>query len=193
MFVLLSMHLEPNISDVALLNYRAQRKFCFDNHYVTLQCLIKDKTSQLIIMEKSHVIFGILFLAAAIRFSISWKMILFSALVSVVMVLVKTVGWLVYSNAPNPFASDSREPRKPYISDSKLRDAVLKQGFHPNKVMNEKWDAIVIGSGIGGMTAASILAKTGKKVLVLEQHDQAGGCCHTYVDKGSHLLNICLY
>ena len=31
---------------------------------------------------------------------------------------------------------------------------------------------------------AAVLAKTGKKVLVLEQHDQAGGCCHTFVEKG---------
>ena len=31
---------------------------------------------------------------------------------------------------------------------------------------------------------ASLLAKAGKKVLVLEQHDQAGGCCHTFIDKG---------
>ena len=45
-------------------------------------------------------------------------------------------------------------------------------------------DAIVIGSGIGGMTTAVLLAKTGKRVLVLEQHDQAGGCCHTFIDKG---------
>ena len=28
------------------------------------------------------------------------------------------------------------------------------------------------------------MAKAGKKVLVLEQHDQAGGCCHTYIEKG---------
>ena len=40
------------------------------------------------------------------------------------------------------------------------------------------------GSGIGGLTAASLLAKAGKRVLVLEQHDQAGGCCHTFIDKG---------
>lgn len=45
-------------------------------------------------------------------------------------------------------------------------------------------DVIVIGSGIGGLTAAATLAKAGKKVLVLEQHDQAGGCCHTYIEKG---------
>lgn len=30
----------------------------------------------------------------------------------------------------------------------------------------------MIGSGIGGLSTAAILAKSGKKVLVLEQHDQ---------------------
>lgn len=33
-------------------------------------------------------------------------------------------------------------------------------------------DAIVVGSGIGGMSTAAIMAKAGKRVLVLEQHDQ---------------------
>ena len=34
--------------------------------------------------------------------------------------------------------------------------------------------------GISG----ALMAKAGKKVLILEQHDQAGGCCHTFIDKG---------
>lgn len=45
-------------------------------------------------------------------------------------------------------------------------------------------DAIVIGSGVGGLTAAALLSKAGKRVLVLEQHDQAGGCTHTFENKG---------
>ncbi len=36
-------------------------------------------------------------------------------------------------------------------------------------------DAIVIGSGIGGVAAAAALAKENKRVLVLERHHQLGG------------------
>jgi all-trans-retinol 13,14-reductase len=38
------------------------------------------------------------------------------------------------------------------------------------------YDAIIIGSGAGGLTTAVALAQAGKKVLVLEQHDRPGGC-----------------
>ena len=44
--------------------------------------------------------------------------------------------------------------------------------------------AQVIGSGIGGLSAASMLARTGKKVLVLEQHYVAGGSTHCFEDHG---------
>lgn len=37
------------------------------------------------------------------------------------------------------------------------------------------YDAIIIGSGAGGLTAAVALAQAGKKVLALEQHDRPGG------------------
>jgi len=43
------------------------------------------------------------------------------------------------------------------------------------------WDAIVIGSGIGGLTAAALLSKHGgKRVLVLERHYTAGGYTHGF-------------
>lgn len=57
------------------------------------------------------------------------------------------------------------------MTDAKERDKVLKQSFSVDRVPSGL-DAIVIGSGIGGLTTAALLAKVGRKVLVLEQHDQ---------------------
>ena len=39
---------------------------------------------------------------------------------------------------------------------------------------------IVIGGGIAGLTAASILAKEGLQVTLLEAHHQTGGCAGTF-------------
>ncbi len=50
--------------------------------------------------------------------------------------------------------------------------------------LNGPYDAIVIGSGIGGLTTARSLAAMGKKVLVLEQHYTAGGFTHAYSREG---------
>ncbi len=45
----------------------------------------------------------------------------------------------------------------------------------------ERFDAIVIGSGIGGMTAAGLLSRLlGKRVLVLERHFELGGFTHVF-------------
>lgn len=47
-----------------------------------------------------------------------------------------------------------------------------------------KYDFIVIGSGLGGLCAAIILAKENKKVLVLEQHTKPGGYLHSFKRRG---------
>jgi len=47
--------------------------------------------------------------------------------------------------------------------------------------LGDNWDAIVIGSGIGGLTAAALLSvHGGKRVLVLERHYVAGGFTHSF-------------
>jgi all-trans-retinol 13,14-reductase len=42
------------------------------------------------------------------------------------------------------------------------------------------WDAIVIGSGLGGLAAAAAIANRGKRVLVLERHASFGGAATVY-------------
>ncbi|KAL6476691.1 hypothetical protein MHYP_G00151900 [Metynnis hypsauchen] len=108
-----------------------------------------------------------------------WVAVALVIVLLVVLLLKNVVG----SSGPSPFDFDSREPLKPMVLDRKEKNKVLKQGFLTSKVPQDL-DAIVIGSGVGGLGVAALLAKIGKKVLVLEQHDRAGGCCHTFSEKG---------
>ncbi|MFH1460754.1 MAG: NAD(P)/FAD-dependent oxidoreductase [Candidatus Omnitrophota bacterium] len=50
--------------------------------------------------------------------------------------------------------------------------------------MNNKYDDIIIGAGIGGLVCGCYLAKQGRKVLIVEQHFQAGGYCSSFKRKG---------
>ncbi len=71
------------------------------------------------------------------------------------------------------------------------------------------YDAIIIGSGMGGLTCGALLSKEGLKVCVLEKNRQVGGCLQTFVrdkvifdsgvhyvgglDKGQNLYKIFTY
>jgi all-trans-retinol 13,14-reductase len=46
------------------------------------------------------------------------------------------------------------------------------------------WDAVIIGSGAGGMAAAAALSRLGKRVLLLEKHFVAGGLTHEFERQG---------
>lgn len=53
-----------------------------------------------------------------------------------------------------------------------------------NAVIKDRYDVVVVGSGVGGLTAAALLAKKGIQVLVIEQHYLPGGCCTAFRRQG---------
>jgi phytoene dehydrogenase-like protein len=61
--------------------------------------------------------------------------------------------------------------------------------------MTDRWDAIIVGAGHNGLVCATLLARTGKSVLVLEANAQVGGAAMTReftdgfsVSAAAHLL-----
>ncbi|RXR31600.1 NAD(P)/FAD-dependent oxidoreductase [Flavobacterium piscinae] len=60
--------------------------------------------------------------------------------------------------------------------------------------MKKKYDVVIVGSGLGGLVSAIILAKEGKSVCVLEKNNQFGGNLQTFVrdktifDTGIHYI-----
>ncbi|MDD5748981.1 MAG: NAD(P)-binding protein, partial [Actinomycetota bacterium] len=47
-------------------------------------------------------------------------------------------------------------------------------------VIKDSYEVIVIGAGIGGLSAASILSQKGVEVLLIEQSDKPGGLCSSF-------------
>jgi all-trans-retinol 13,14-reductase len=74
---------------------------------------------------------------------------------------------------------------KSKINQPRKKPSCIRVGkrYRANRLKSD-YDAIVIGSGIGGLTSARCLAAMGKKVLVLEQHYTAGGFTHAYSREG---------
>ncbi|HXV35795.1 MAG TPA: NAD(P)/FAD-dependent oxidoreductase [Myxococcota bacterium] len=68
--------------------------------------------------------------------------------------------------------------------------------FHA-EARRDAYEAIVVGSGIGGLTSAALLARAGRRVLVVERHDRVGGYAHSFrrgrylFDSAVHLVGGC--
>lgn len=63
---------------------------------------------------------------------------------------------------------------------------------------SNRWDAIVIGAGLGGMSTAAYLAAAGQRVLLLERYSVLGGSSHVFrrkrqweFDVGVHYIGDC--
>ena len=58
------------------------------------------------------------------------------------------------------------------------------QSYKKKYTLEDSYDVLMIGSGMGCLSAAAILAKEGKKVLILERHYTAGGFTHVFKRRG---------
>lgn len=68
--------------------------------------------------------------------------------------------------------------------------------FHQEPKLDH-YDAIIVGSGIGGLTTGALLAREGRSVLLVEQHDHVGGYAHSFsrgryrFDSAVHMVGGC--
>jgi phytoene dehydrogenase-like protein len=59
--------------------------------------------------------------------------------------------------------------------------------------MTDKYDAIIVGGGHNGLVCAGLLAKSGKRVLVLEANDQVGGAAVTREFADGYSVSACAH
>lgn len=68
--------------------------------------------------------------------------------------------------------------------------------FH-RESRRDAYDAIVVGGGYGGLAAGALLARAGRRVLLIERHDRVGGYGHAFrrshyhFDSAVHLIGGC--
>lgn len=104
-------------------------------------------------------------------------------------------GWLGIDLRERVDGRDGDRPRRKIVDPAELvRTARSARSSGPRR-----FDAIVIGSGLGGLSTAACLAASGKKVLILEQHEILGGCSQVFrrndkweFDCGVHYVGGCV-
>ena len=57
----------------------------------------------------------------------------------------------------------------------------------------DRYDVVVIGSGLAGLTCANVLGRAGYSVLLLEQHYKLGGMATWFKRPGGHIFDISLH
>ena len=69
---------------------------------------------------------------------------------------------------------------------SVIQDALPSDNSKSLTPSSHTTDVIVIGSGLAGLTCASLLSASSVATTVLESHDTCGGCAHGWTRRGFH-------
>ncbi|AXQ31077.1 FAD-dependent oxidoreductase [Solimonas sp. K1W22B-7] len=101
--------------------------------------------------------------------------------------LVTRQGWQAIDAAERAAGTTTGRPRVKLTSIDSLLG--VAHGERANPIPgglggSRRYDAIVVGSGLGGLSTAACLSAVGKSVLLLEQHEILGGCSQTFRRKG---------
>jgi phytoene dehydrogenase-like protein len=58
---------------------------------------------------------------------------------------------------------------------------------------DDQWDAVIIGSGLGGLSCAAAFARQGFRPLVIEKHNRPGGYATTFKRPGGFIFDVSLH
>ena len=83
-----------------------------------------------------------------------------------------------------PAAHRARRQPPPSSSSSSSPSAARATAAEDGEE-EEWWDVVVVGSGIGGLSAASLCARYGLRTVCVEAHEHAGGVAHSFERRGS--------
>jgi hypothetical protein len=87
---------------------------------------------------------------------------------------------LVVSNTRRHFSSKTLKSS----SSSHQTDDTFSTLQNGSKNIPQQVDVIVVGSGLAGLSCASLLSYSKVSTLVLESHDTVGGCAHSWTRRG---------
>jgi len=86
-----------------------------------------------------------------------------------------------------------KEPHLRVVKGRKASFTARHMGKDWLEGVKDEYDVVVIGSGLGGLTSANVLAKCGHSVLLLEHHYQYGGLATWFKRPGRHIFDISLH
>lgn len=100
--------------------------------------------------------------------------------------IISYADWKTIDRCERRAGRAAGRPREKLTNIHELLEAALPQRVSDIAAAAKarKLDAIVVGSGLGGLSTAACLAASGKSVMLLEAHEIVGGCSQTFRRKG---------